>query len=68
MTILPKATYRFSVISIKLAMVFFTELEQQQQQKIHNSYGSTKDPRAVLRKNGVGGINHPVFRLYYKAK
>ena len=33
MTILPNAIYRFSVISMKLQMVFFTELEQQQQQQ-----------------------------------
>ena len=33
MTVLPNAIYRFSVISMKLQMVFFTELEQQQQQQ-----------------------------------
>ena len=67
MTILPNAIYRFNMIPIKLPMAFFTELEQ----KVHNSYGNTKDPKlakAVLRqKNGAGGINLPDFRLYYRA-
>ena len=42
MTIIPKAVYRFISISVKLPMVFFTELEQK---KFHNSYGNTKDPK-----------------------
>ena len=40
MTILPNAIYTFNVIPIRLPMIFFTELGQ----KIHNSYGNTKDP------------------------
>ena len=40
MTILPNAIYRLKAIHIKLPIAFFTGLEQ----KIHNSYGNTKDP------------------------
>ena len=41
LTILHKLIYRFNAISIKLPMVFFTELEQ----KFHNMYGNIKDPK-----------------------
>ena len=41
MTILPKATYRFNAMPIKLRMKFFTELKQNN----YNLYGDTKDPK-----------------------
>ena len=66
MTILPNASYRFSVIPITLPMAFFTELEQKDSQFLWK-HKRPRIAKAVLRKkDGHGGINLRDFRVYYK--
>ena len=48
-TILPKATYRFNAILIRLKMVFSPE-QGEKKKKNYNLYGKTKDPEISLEK------------------
>ena len=67
MTILSKTIYRFNAIPIKLPMAFFFT-EPRKKFTIHRETQRPWIVKAILKKkNGVGEINIPDFRLYCKA-